>query len=267
MAKYNIEGGIDFYSELYKTLDDADDDQQEQQEQQEQQVCLITNESLTDRHFKMNCGHTFNYVPLYKDIVNHKTKFNVMESSVGKSKKNEIRCPYCRDKQTGVLPYYEDLGLPLIEGVNVYTPYVPPPKCQFVYDNDYFDVNLPEHIITNPKVNICCYTGNKTILPNVVEPHFYCTKHKKIVVSKYMKELKQKAKEDKLKAKEEKQQLKQKAIEEKNTNVVIQVEQNPLLCVEILKSGERKGHQCKVAKLPNQDRCKRHYNMLIAKHL
>jgi hypothetical protein len=267
MAKYNVEGGIDFYTELYKTFDDAEDDQQEQ-------VCLITNETLTDRHFKMNCGHTFNYVPLYKDIVNHKTKFNVMESSVGKSKKNEIRCPYCRDKQTGVLPYYEDLGLPLIEGVNVYTPYVPPPKCQFVYDNEDFDVNLPEHIIENPKVFFCCYSGNKTVLPNVVEPHFYCTKHKKIVVSKSMKELKLKAKEDKKKAVEAKQQLKLKAKEdklkakeEKNTNVIIQVEQNPLLCVEILKSGERKGHQCNVGKLPNQDRCKRHYNMLIAKHL
>jgi hypothetical protein len=30
----------------------------------------------------------------------------------------EIRCPYCRKKQTGLLPYYEELGLEKINGVN-----------------------------------------------------------------------------------------------------------------------------------------------------
>ena len=41
-----------------------------------------------------------------------------MESSAGHLKMNEIRCPYCRKKQIGVLPYYEELNLEKVCGVN-----------------------------------------------------------------------------------------------------------------------------------------------------
>ena len=51
------------------------------QDAENDETCLITNLPLTDTHFKMQCGHKFNYMPLFLDIKNHKQKFNVMEGS------------------------------------------------------------------------------------------------------------------------------------------------------------------------------------------
>lgn len=71
MVKYNIEGGLDFYAELYKSLDI---EECEQKTEEDENKCLITNQQLTDKHIIMDCGHKFNYIPLYNDIVNHKKK-------------------------------------------------------------------------------------------------------------------------------------------------------------------------------------------------
>lgn len=116
MSKYVFEGGVDFYLELYKSLDeptspnDSDDSNK----------CLITGEVLDNFHFTMNCNHKFNYIPLYKDLLNFKNKLCYME--ISKYKTNEIRCPYCRKKQTTLMPYYEELGLAKVNGINDLTP-------------------------------------------------------------------------------------------------------------------------------------------------
>jgi hypothetical protein len=47
MKKYTIEGGIDFFTELYKSLDDEED------EQKEKNVCLITNQPLVDKFVEL----------------------------------------------------------------------------------------------------------------------------------------------------------------------------------------------------------------------
>ena len=132
MSKYKIEGSIDFFSELYKSLDDEDISD-------ENNLCLITSQLLTKNFFIMDCGHKFNYIPLYLDIKNHKLKFNSMEDSSSRLNHNEIRCPYCRKKQTNLLPYYEELGLSKIHGINYINPNYTPPisvsssykKCEF----------------------------------------------------------------------------------------------------------------------------------------
>ena len=114
--KYKIEDDLDFFSELYKLLDiDEDKDKID-----ESKICLITQQPLIDKHVELNCGHKFNYLPLYYDLVNFKKKFNLMEGINMRLNNVEIRCPYCRKKQTGLLPYYEELGLEKINGVNFY---------------------------------------------------------------------------------------------------------------------------------------------------
>ena len=116
MSNYNIEGGMQFYEELYKSLNDDTDTDTEN----ENSVCLITNSPLTDHFVKLNCGHTFNYLPLFYDVKNHKLKFNGMEyRRIGP---NNIRCPYCRKVQHKLLPYYEELGVEKIPGINSYNP-------------------------------------------------------------------------------------------------------------------------------------------------
>lgn len=109
MSKYVTEGCIDFYYELNKITDISDNDTEK---------CLITNEILTDKHITLDCGHKFNYYPLYSDLLNHKLKFNNMESCYGTLKCNQFRCPYCRTKYSGWLPYYENMGVPKMPGIN-----------------------------------------------------------------------------------------------------------------------------------------------------
>jgi hypothetical protein len=186
MKIYNIEGGINFFDELYKSLDiqenthKCDDDNNR---------CLITNELLTSNFFQMGCNHKFNYIALYKDLINHKNKFNSMESSAGHLKMNEIRCPYCRKKQTGVLPYYEELNLEKVCGVNhidlnkTYTPsynggsYKP---CESLVINLNHDPsgNEPDELIQ------CMAYGTK-LPPHFGDTKHYCYLHKKLIINKH----------------------------------------------------------------------------------
>ena len=138
MKKYNIEGGIDFYSELYKSLDIEEN---KHKTEEDSKLCLITNQPLIENYFEMCCGHKFNYLPLYYDLKNHKQKFNGMESTASHLKLDEIRCPYCRKKHKGVLPYYEELGLAKINGVNDINlkPTYSYKHCQFLTLNPNFD--------------------------------------------------------------------------------------------------------------------------------
>ena len=94
--KYNIEDNIDFYSELLKIKNNTEDPQLTDYGDD---VCLISNEKLTENSVTLICGHKFNYIPLYYDIYNHKTKFNMKEKTDTKLKYYEIRCQYCRKKQ------------------------------------------------------------------------------------------------------------------------------------------------------------------------
>jgi hypothetical protein len=205
MTKYIIESDIDFYAELSK-IDSSDDVELNN-------TCLITNMPLTDNSVKLICGHMFNYVPLFNDIRNHKIKFNNMESTAGTLKLNEIRCPYCRNIQTGVLPYYEELGVQLMNGVNMYDPklniYGDYTKCQFITENPEFNPNQPEDPITNIKSYPCSCYGTKIVIfgvPNDNEwgdKKIYCRQHKKIMIRNYKKDAIMKAKEEAKKLKDQ----------------------------------------------------------------
>jgi hypothetical protein len=323
MKKYNIEGGIDFYSELYKSLDVEEN---EHKTEEDDKLCLITNQPLTERYFEMGCGHKFNYLPLYFDLKNHKQKFNGMESTASHLKHNEIRCPYCRKKQTGILPYYEELGLPKINGVNdikvniinvnTSSSYKP---CQFLELNSKFDENgnnvveIDECNNGNCKFLKCFHLGSQINynfvkgqykngnyiidypITTIADDKCYCWIHKKQMIKKYksdiinkakeeVQKLKQKEKEDLKKTKEEakqnekelkqvKSQLKKleasakKIMKKPNAdnieNVVIGIVDlsvNNNLCLEVLKTGAKKGECCGV-NIFSDNLCKRHYNL------
>ena len=66
-------------------------------------VCLISKEKLNSTQIKLLCGHSFNYLPLYKEVFSQKTEFNPLSSIL--LKKNQIQCPYCRNIQNSILPY------------------------------------------------------------------------------------------------------------------------------------------------------------------
>lgn len=156
---------IDFQKELYQLLS--------QELSEEDTLCLISNLPLDDKHIELACGHKFNYHSIYNEIKYQKTHSHHLETQ--KLSHSEIKCPYCRTIQKGLLPCrtnYEN-----INGVNW------PKKYQY-------------------KANICGYTflsgkrkgtacGKKCL-------NIHCEGHAKILESR---EAKKALKENKIKEK------------------------------------------------------------------
>jgi len=224
MNKYKIEGGIDFFAELYKSLDIEEN---EQKTDEDNNKCLITNQNLTTYYVTMSCGHKFNYIPLYKDLINHKQKFNNMEGEKSRLSSTQIRCPYCRKKQNELLPYYEELELKKIHGVNFYDPTAKNiyssyngTKCSYQIPNPIFDETKPESE-TNKKFYACNYSyatqinlynpSNPSQPLNYGDEECYCYAHKKIMIKQYKAQEKLKAKDEAKLAKLAKQKAKDEA--------------------------------------------------------
>ena len=99
--KYKIEGDIDFYSMLNAPLSDDDADGagvSASASVSDSDLCLITQMKLTADHVQMQCGHKFNYLPLYNDLVQH-LKWPSSHRT------NYITCPFCRHSQITLLPF------------------------------------------------------------------------------------------------------------------------------------------------------------------
>ena len=280
MNKYKIEGNIDFFEELYKSLDN------EENLDEDTNTCLITNQLLTDKFIQLQCGHKFNYIPLFLDIKNHKQKFNALEGNSTRLDNNEIRCPYCRNKHSGVLPYYEEFGYAKINGVNHYDPSVKGyqgysyKQCEYLSLNPNYDPSGNLQMETNKnntgnvKFFVCYASGSKINIENSElnnDNKCYCYKHKNIVIKAHNKKIsekekeeakakklleKQLAKEEKAKAKEEKEKAKE--LKKKNKNVIIGVE--TVGCIEILKSGLNKGKPCG-CNIIIDNLCNRHFKI------
>ena len=290
--KYIIEGGLNFYEELYKSLDDIDEYKND--------VCLITNQPLIENYVTLDCKHKFNYIPLFNDIRNHKKKFNSLESD--RLSQNEIRCPYCRSKQKKLLPYYPNMGEHMkVIGVNAMPE--PPPgwehgTCAWG-DDDGVNKCCCINVILLSNNKTYCQThcmSMKNILKKEAQRQAKKAEKqvKKDALIKAKMEEKQKAKEEKQKAKEEKQKAKAKEkntskrkmqtteemnddnnkkiktieltdnieeLNENNENVVISAQ----TCTQMIKYGANKGHQCK-CKVYLMGICKRHYNLQTSKN-
>lgn len=74
----------------------------ETKENNEDNLCLITKEILEKDFIKLSCKHAFNYEAIFFDIIYQK-KYNNLETQ--KLKKYQIKCPYCRTIQNGLLTW------------------------------------------------------------------------------------------------------------------------------------------------------------------
>jgi hypothetical protein len=120
MLQTNNIQNIKFNEELFKMLDEDSDD--------EENICQITCLPLTDKFVKLECGHCFNYQPLYKEIITQKFFHNTYCNTYLSKKEKQIvqnanvnyfiKCPYCRNIQFSVLPYYPEFHLEEVYGVN-----------------------------------------------------------------------------------------------------------------------------------------------------
>lgn len=89
-----LEDNINFYEQLNKI--DSDDE--------EENVCLLTNLPLDENKITLPCNHSFNFFPLYKEVVNQKTGPSV-GLEIDRLRFNQIKCPYCRQKVNHILPH------------------------------------------------------------------------------------------------------------------------------------------------------------------
>ena len=109
------------------------------------EVCLITDEALTDTAIRLTCGHSFNYEPLLRDMTQFRLAGGEHLSAM------QIRCPYCR-QQHPLLPYLP--GFDRVHGVN------------------YVD---EERVIYHGKCSMCPCT-----VVYLLEGVMYCSKHKRL---------------------------------------------------------------------------------------
>ena len=89
-----LQDNINFFEQL-KNLDSDDE---------EENVCLLTNLPLDDNKITLPCNHSFNFFPLYKEVVNQKTG-SFVGLEINRLHFNQIKCPYCRQKVDRLLPH------------------------------------------------------------------------------------------------------------------------------------------------------------------
>jgi len=192
--EYNIEDNLDFYS-LLERSDDLNTDIDN--------ICLISFEPLQEKFVTMDCGHQFNYIPLFKYTHTLKTTRNPFITKSYCLAPYQMKCPYCRFVQNSLLDYEPDLVSDKIYGVNTLEPetiddfsqflmntiYLKYPRCQFFELNPQYEPTIKESK-NNLKYNFCCSYGQKLSNSSYkcceIGRHYnnklYCSEHKLKVI-------------------------------------------------------------------------------------
>ena len=66
---YEIEGNVDFFKELKQIGSTPYDNTISLEVEDKPALCLITDEKLRKDHVTLKCGHRFNYIPLFKEVL------------------------------------------------------------------------------------------------------------------------------------------------------------------------------------------------------
>ena len=99
----------------------------------EKKYCLITDEILDKNSIKLDCGHAFNYIPLYNEVCQQKIKRLLDNANL---LLNEVKCPYCRGVTKQLLPYYKYFNVKSIRGINAPVKYcMEINQCQYLHKN------------------------------------------------------------------------------------------------------------------------------------
>lgn len=284
MLKYTIEGNIDFNKELYKLLEEDSDDENEGE------VCQITGMPLNANYVRLECNHVFNYKALYNEIYKQKIVFRTYAPQMLSDTELEqvrqanvnyfIKCPYCRHLHFTVLPYYEEMGLAKIYGINC----VDDSNPKNAYTSAMFKPNFfadPHFTFTKYnkvfKFGKCC--DKNTFGDDCKDPYVYtipntqlsyCTNHCKSGTDKYYAELYKKSQDEKQKKQDEKQKT-QEVLKQTNAEREKQglkpikrlpksINPQTVGCTALLKSGVRKGAVCGCTKIHvDTGLCGRHH--------
>lgn len=203
---------------LCKTCDDDDDDN----------ICLISSLPLQHNHITLCCGHKFNYKPIFNEIKNQK-KYSHLETQ--KLKNNQIKCPYCRTIQNGLLPC--------------------PPLTKKIRG-----VNWPSSKQYKPNICVYSFLSGKRKGQNCGKKCFnkYCPSHEKIINKRAAK-----------KSCNKKKQLFNEFGNSPAANVIIDLvnQEYHNTCAYVFRRGKNKGKRCQCKKkFNNSSHCKSHFKYL-----
>lgn len=204
MVKYNLEDDIDFYAELEKSLDkELEVNNENNNNSNNENICLITNEKLEDNAIELNCGHKFNYKPLWIEIYNQKYKSSLYKENNKNQNQDIIKCPYCRTFDYKLLPYIPEENYKLAYGI---TSNDQKYKLSFLNNEFVYQYCNGSCEYLNELGIKCC---NTNVLLNEDLNKTYCCRHFSVIKNKFIKDKKLKEKEDlKLKKIQEKEQIK-----------------------------------------------------------
>jgi len=210
-----------FYETLYSALSDETNENNETNNENNEAICLISKEPLNDSKITLFCNHSFNYKWIFDEVYNQKKK--PASTEIQRVKPNQIKCPYCRRIQNGILP--PKLGFDNVTYVNKPLSMVMlTNECKYVYKS-------------GKKKGLLC---KKKCIKS------YCYR-----CDTYLKK-----KLERLKQKE----LKNKLINKKITTK--KITNDKLICPLILMSGKRKGQKCGAPSKIN-GKCGRHKHKIL----
>lgn len=185
--------------------------------------CLLTKEVLNDIHVTLNCGHKFNYVPLYKEVVIQKTSAGMTTNGYYNSctlRLNEMKCPYCRRVQDKLLPFLNYDDVKRLRGVNG-----PESLCMKARICEHIETAIIKRKNSKKKISDSCEC-NATHLVNGIH---YCKKH---------------------------YEQQQQQTQNDSAALVVTENKNEDICGVIVKSGKNKGLPC-----TNSSSCRIHVHL------
>ena len=187
-------------------------------------ICLISKEILHPNHITLVCNHKFNYIPIYKEVLYQKTKFNTLYE-VTKLNYNQIKCPYCRTITNKLLPFIPYPCVKLAKNIHSSdNNCIPVAKCSHFIKKHNGDGDGDGDGDHNAHCNAKC---NKNALYYETENVLLCPTHYKKYVAKK---------------------------EASNPN-----DSDKPRCVAVLKSGTNKGKPCNsFISIDGSQFCKRH---------
>ena len=271
--------------EFYKYLEDSLKNSNELVD--DSKMCLITQTPLVENFVRLECGHSFNYKPLYMELCSQKFRSNHYQNN----SKSIIKCPYCRNQISTILPYYPELNLDLIYGINIddvkYKKVNYHGECVYANTVEYHtgvcNYSYPKPAPYFSDFNCSCNyvvlhkETNKTYCGGHIQfakreyikqqnkekrDKIKLEKKNKLLQEKEEKKLLQKQEKDKKKLENKMNKIKQKQENNEENiiiglNSVIQIELDHNFCVRILKYGKNIGKQCG-CKIFKDNLCKKH---------
>ena len=192
----------------------------------EENICLISKMPLENNPVTLYCKHSFNYSAILNEVRKQKPPLCSSHLETQKLSNQQIKCPYCRTIQNGLLPYKE--GYEKINYVNWPLNYqYLPNKCSYIF-------------ISGKRYNQPC---GKKCLKN------YCLNHARIMERRKKKVAKKCAQK----------------IMTPLINKIITEKSNNETCTYIYKKGKNKGYTCSCSKIYNKTLklCTTHYKYYI----